>query len=118
MEEPCRGSCQEQPGEAGRGAGCSCLPAAESSSVLSTLKETADGASLVVAVVKNLPTDAGDVGSISGPGRPHVLWGNEARGPQPLSPSSRGVERLSPEPQLLKPVRPGARASQHETPPR
>ena len=28
------------------------------------------------AVVKNPPTDAGDVGSISGPGRPHMLLGH------------------------------------------
>ena len=28
------------------------------------------------AVVKNPPTGAGDVGSISGPGRPHMLLGH------------------------------------------
>ena len=28
------------------------------------------------AVVKNLPPNAGDMGSIPGPGRSHMLWSN------------------------------------------
>ena len=28
------------------------------------------------AVVKNLPANAGDMGSIPGPGRSHMLWSN------------------------------------------
>ena len=28
------------------------------------------------SVVKNLPANAGDMGSISGPGRSHTLWGD------------------------------------------
>ena len=28
------------------------------------------------AVVKNLPANAGDTGSSSGPGRSHMLWSN------------------------------------------
>ena len=28
------------------------------------------------SVVKNLPANAGDMGSISGPGRSHMLWSN------------------------------------------
>ena len=50
------------------------------------------------AVVENLPANAGDVGSIPGPGRSHVLWSNEARAPQLLSLRSRARE-----PQLLSP---------------
>ena len=38
--------------------------------------------------VKNLPAHAGDVGSIPGPGRPHMPQGNKARVPQLLSPRS------------------------------
>ena len=30
------------------------------------------------SVVKNLPTNAGDTGSILGPGRSHILWSNYA----------------------------------------
>ena len=36
-------------------------------------------------VVKNPPANAGDMGSIPGPGRFHMLWGNEAPEPQLLS---------------------------------
>ena len=28
------------------------------------------------SVVKNLPANAGDTGSIPGPGKSHMLWGN------------------------------------------
>ena len=37
------------------------------------------------AVVKNPPANAGDTGSIPGPGRSHMLRSNEARAPQLLS---------------------------------
>ena len=37
-------------------------------------------------VVQNLPTKAGDTGWIPSLGRAHMLWGNEARAPQLLSP--------------------------------
>ena len=50
------------------------------------------------AVVKNLPANAGDTGSIPGPGRSHVPWSNEAHAPQLLSLCSRARE-----PQLLSP---------------
>ena len=40
------------------------------------------------AVVKNLPANAGDLGSSPGPGRSHLLWSNYARVPQLLSPRS------------------------------
>ena len=36
-------------------------------------------ASLGGSVVKNPPANAGDTGSIPGPGRPHMLWSNRAR---------------------------------------
>ena len=39
-------------------------------------------------VVENPPANAGDMGSIPGPGRSHMPWGNWAHGPQ-LSPHSR-----------------------------
>ena len=39
-------------------------------------------------VVKNLPANAGNRGSIRSPGRSHRLWSNEAREPQVLSPRS------------------------------
>ena len=37
------------------------------------------------SVVKNLPTNAGDAGSISDPGRSHMLQSNQAHAPQLLS---------------------------------
>ena len=49
--------------------------------------------------VKNPPANAGDMGSIPGPGRSHVPRSNQAPDPQLLSPISRAHE-----PQLLKPV--------------
>ena len=36
-------------------------------------------------VVKNLPANAGDMGSSPGPGRSYMLWSNSARVPQVLS---------------------------------
>ena len=50
------------------------------------------------AVVSNLPANAGDTGSIPGPGRSHTPRSNEARAPQLLSLPSRAWE-----PQLLSP---------------
>ena len=50
------------------------------------------------AVVKNPPANAGDTGSIPGPGRSHMPRSNWARAPQLLSLPSRTRE-----PQLLKP---------------
>ena len=49
-------------------------------------------------MVKNLPANAGDKGSIPGPGRSHMLQSNKARAPQLLSLHSRAHE-----PQLLSP---------------
>ena len=49
-------------------------------------------------VVKNLPVNAGDTGSIPGLGRSHILRSSEAREPQLLSLHSRACK-----PQLLKP---------------
>ena len=43
-------------------------------------------------VVKNLPTNAGDMGSSSGQGRSHMLQSNEARAPQLLSPRATTTE--------------------------
>ena len=59
------------------------------------------------AVVKNLPANAGDTGSIPGPGRSHMPRNNYARAPQLLSLRSRARE-----PQLLKPACPRAHALQ------
>ena len=43
-------------------------------------------------VDKNLPANAGDMGSISGLGRFQVWWSNEAHGPQLLRLSSRACK--------------------------
>ena len=37
-------------------------------------------------VDENPPANAGDVGSIPGPGRSYVLWGNKAYSPELLKP--------------------------------
>ena len=50
------------------------------------------------SVVKNPPANAGDMGSISDPGRSHMLWSNRAHAPQLLSLRSGARE-----PQLLNP---------------
>ena len=47
-------------------------------------------------MVKNLPAKAGDLGSIPGPGRSHILWGSK---PMHLNYSAH-------EPQLQKPACP------------
>ena len=71
------------------------------------------------SVVKNLPTNAGDTGSISDPGRSHMLQSNYARAPQLLSLCSRawGPQLLTLVLQLLKPACPRAHALQQEKPP-
>ena len=43
------------------------------------------------SVVKDLPANAGDTGSILGPGRFNILWGNEAWVPGLLKPPRLGV---------------------------
>ena len=60
---------------------------------------------------KESPCQAGDVGSIPGPGRSHVLRNNEAHMPQLLNLCSRGLEL-----QLLKPAPPTACALKQEKP--
>ena len=50
------------------------------------------------AMVKNLPANAGDTGSIPGPGRSHMLRSNSAHAPQLLNLLSRARK-----PQLLSP---------------
>ena len=39
-------------------------------------------------MVKNPPANAGDMGSVLGPGRPHMLQGDKACAPQLLEPTS------------------------------
>ena len=63
-------------------------------------------------MVKNLPADAGDTGSIPGLGGSHMLLDNLAQAPQLLSQCSGAHE-----PQLLKPACPRARAQQQEKSP-
>ena len=70
-------------------------------------------------VVKNLPVNAGDMGSIPGLGRCHMPWNNKACAPQLLSLCSRAHE-----PQLLSSCAttteahaPSASAPQQEKPP-
>ena len=58
-------------------------------------------------MAKSPHANAGDMGSIPGPRRSHVLWSDETRAPQLLSLHS-GTREL----QLLKPVQPRARAPQ------
>ena len=57
--------------------------------------------------VKNLPINAGDRGSVPGPGRSQHATGHLGRGPPTLSLCSGAGE-----PQLLRPGHPGARAPQ------
>ena len=53
-----------------------------------------------------------ETGSIHGPGRSHMTWGNKAPGPQLLS-----LHGKAQEPQLQKPACPSAHALQQEKPP-
>ena len=57
--------------------------------------------------VKNLPVRAGDIGSVPGPGRPHMLWSSSACEPPQLSLCPRARE-----PQFLEPAHPRAHAPQ------
>ena len=60
--------------------------------------------------VNKIPlADAGDTGSIPGPGRSHVPPSNRAHVPKPLNPHGRAWE-----PQLLKLACPRAHAPQEE----
>ena len=56
---------------------------------VSKSKETIENfrTSLVVPVVKNLPANTGDMGSIPGPGRSYMLQGNWASAAQLLQPA-------------------------------
>ena len=47
-------------------------------------------------MVKNLPANAGDTGSISGPGRFHMPWDNYAHVPQLLSSHASSTEASAP----------------------
>ena len=70
------------------------------------------------SVVKNLPANAGDMGSIPGQGRSYILWSNEA--PAQLPSLYSRVQELQPwihVPQLFKPGCPRACATQQEKPP-
>ena len=48
-------------------------------------------------VVENPPANAGDMGSIPGLGRSHMLWGNKAGVPQQLKPRSPRARTLQKE---------------------
>ena len=43
-------------------------------------------------MIESLPANAEDMGSITGPGRSHMPWGNEAHEPELLSLSSTAWE--------------------------
>ena len=45
---------------------------------------------------RNPPASAGDMGSVPGLGRLHMLWSNEARAPQLLSPCAAAAEARAP----------------------
>ena len=49
-------------------------------------------------VIKNLPVNEGDTGSIPDPGRSHMLWNNQAHVLQPLSLCSRAQSSVGKEP--------------------
>ena len=70
------------------------------------------------AVVKNLPTNAGETGSSPGLGRSHLLRNNEARAPQLLSLHSGALrpQLLSPRATTSEAHAPGARAPQRGKP--
>ena len=58
------------------------------------------------AVVKNLPANAGDTGSIPGSGRSHALWSNQARVPQLLSLCTTTTEAHAPRARALQQEKP------------
>ena len=69
-------------------------------------------------VVKNLPANAGDTGTIPGLGRPHahMLQGNWAHAPQLLSLSSAARELQTLKPVSLEPVLHNMRSPHSEKP--
>ena len=69
-------------------------------------------------VVKNPPANAGDMGSIAGPGRSHMPQSNWARAPQLLSLRSRAhkPQLLSPRATTSEAGTPRAHAPQQEKP--
>ena len=71
------------------------------------------------AVVKNLPANAGDTGSIPVLGRSHMPRSNQVRAPQLLSLRSRAHEPqlLSPHATTTEAHTPRAHAPQQEKPP-
>ena len=71
------------------------------------------------AVVKNLPANAGDMGSSPGPRRSHLPWSNKARAPQLLSLRSRACkpQLLSPRATITEARVPRARAPQRRAAP-
>ena len=71
------------------------------------------------SVVKNPPANAGDTGSIPGPGRSHMPWSNSAHAPQLLSLHSRAhkPQLLSPRSITTEACMPRAHALQQEKPP-
>ena len=68
------------------------------------------------AVVKNRPANAGDKGSIPGPGRSHMLWSKLASAPQLLSLHSRAREPQLLSPHALGPVLHNKRSHRNEKP--
>ena len=67
-------------------------------------------------MVKNPPASAGDVGSIPGPGRFHMLWSGWAHAPQlpSLSSVAHAPQLLSPHATTTEAGAPTARAQQQE----
>ena len=72
------------------------------------------------AVVKNQPSNAGDMGSSPGPGRSYMPQSNWARVPQLLSPRAAPTEACAPRARALqqeKPLQWEARAPQRRVAP-
>ena len=72
------------------------------------------------AVVENPPANAGDMGSIPGPGKSHMPQSNQAHAPQLLSPCALGpavTQQLSPCAATTEACAPRAQAPQQEKPP-
>ena len=61
------------------------------STITSTLLELPGG-----TVDKKLPANAGDTGSIPGPGRFHIPWSNQTQAPQLLSPRAATAKACMP----------------------
>ena len=76
-------------------------------SVFPTIKKRGSGLPWRSTVVKNLPANAGDTGSIPDPGRSYMPQSHSACAPPQLlslCSRARGSKPLSPWPQLLKPT--------------